>query len=393
MASAVPAIVGVGETEFFRGTDLSPLELMLQASTAALADAGMTPDDVDGIIPPPGYAPAEELAAHLGIADLRFSSTLHMGGASPVAALGEAAMAISTGVAQTVLVTVGWNGYSEFRRRPGGGRARPKRTAGAYASITPDFYVPYGLRAPAQLYALYLNRYKLQYGVPDEAAAAVALACRQHASLNDIALMRDRPLDLAGYAQSPWVAEPLRKLDCCLETDSAAAVLVSSQGRARDGRERPVLILGAAQGHPDPGDDIISRADPLRIGLHDAAPRAFSQAGVSVADVDVFEIYDCFTYVVLLELEGLGLAEPGGAAEVVEGGALGLGGRYPLNTHGGLLSQGHTWGLNHVVEAVRQLRHTAGRAQVDGAEVAVVTGYGDLGDGSIAVLGRGGSVS
>lgn len=382
------AIVGIGETEFYRGTERTALDLMLAASSSALADAGLTPRDVDGIIPPPGYATGEEIAAHMGIADLRFSSTLHMGGASPVAAISEAAMAIGVGAASTVLITVGWNGYSEFRQRGASTSGRSRRTAGSYASVTPDFYVPYGVRAPAQIYSLYLNRYKQLYRIPDEAAGEVALACRSHALLSDTALMRDRPLDMQTYLDSELVVEPLRKLDCCLETDSAVSVVVTSKARAKDAPNVPVSILGGSQGHPDPGDDIVNRADPLRIGLHDAASRAFMQAGVAVHDVDVFELYDCFTYVVLLELEGLGLAEAGGAADLVKDGALRIGGRFPLNTHGGLLSQGHTWGLNHVSEAVRQLRHTAGRAQVEGAELAVVTGYGDLGDGSIAILGR-----
>ncbi len=382
------AIVGVAETDYLRGADCTIAELILQASVDAIRDAGLRPSDIDGVIPPPGFVSTEQIAAHLGMPEVTYSVTVHMGGASPTAALQSAAMAISGGFAECVLVTLGWNGYSAMRPRAGVKPSRHKLDLGPVLETSRNFYAPYGMYAAAQWYSLYLQRYVDLYDVQPEDAAEIALACREHAHLNDRALMGGREMTLDDYLASPMIAGPLRKLDCCLETDCAAAVVLTSAERARDLPHTPVLYLGGAEGHPYPADEITNRPELLRLGLDFAAPRAFSMAGVSPLDMDVLEIYDCFTYVVMMELEALGLCEPGGAKDFVKDGNIRLGGRYPMNTHGGLLSQGHCWGLNHLVEATRQLRHEAGRAQVADCELAVVTGYGDLGDGSLAILGR-----
>ncbi|MDE0846950.1 MAG: thiolase C-terminal domain-containing protein [Actinomycetota bacterium] len=383
------AIVGVGETDYVRGSDRSVTELVLDASMQAIKDAGLLPSDIDGVIPPPGYVTAEEIAANLGMPEVRYAVEVRMGGASPTAALQSAVMALASGIATNVLVTFGWNGYSAFRKRPDAKKTKRLGDPGPFIDVSRNFYAPYGVRSAVQWYSMYIQRYVDLYGITAEAAAQVALTCREHAHLNDKALMGGRIMTLDDYFDSPFITEPMRKLDCCLETDCAAALVLTTTERANDLPHKPVLWLGGAEGHPYPADEITNRPDMLKLGLDSAAPRAFAMAGVSPSDMDFLQIYDCFTYVVLMELEAIGICGKGEAGDFVKDGNIGLNGKFPMNTHGGLLSQGHCWGLNHIVEATHQLRHDAGKAQVENCELGLVTGYGDLGDGSIAVLARG----
>lgn len=380
-------IVGIGDTPVCRkpGSGLSEMGIQLKAAVAALEDAGLKANQIDGIMPFPNVGKAEAFAASLGCTNLRFAATLHMGGAAPVGSIRAAAMAVVTGAADYVMVPAGWNGFSGARVRETSAND-PDSIPGA--RIARDFYMPFGLTAPPQWYALMARRHMHEYGTTYEQLGAVAIAMRKHAQLNPTALMHGKPLTMEDYLASQMIADPYRLFDCCVETDGAAAFIVTSVERALDMKQKPIYIMGAAAGQPYPADEITNRPEFHRTGLTNAAPEAFRMAGIRPADADFAEIYDCFTFEVIQQLEEAGFCQRGEGGAFVENGGIELGGRLPVNTHGGLLSHAHTLGIGHVVEAVRQLRGDAGQRQVKDAEIGVVTGWGDFGDGSIAILRR-----
>jgi acetyl-CoA acetyltransferase len=376
------SVTGIGETPYSRSSQISSLEYQLQASLLAIADAGLSPKDIDGVIPI-GLtgATAEEFITNFGIEDLRYSALTPMGGASGIAAIQTAMAVIDAGICKHVLI-------------PSGRNVSSGASAGVRIHQMPQFHYiteyeyPLGAIAPAQLYAPMARRHMELYGTTSLQLAEVAVAVRAHALLNDNALMT-KPMTIGDHQASRMISDPFRLFDCSLESDGGAALIVSATDRAKDMRAHPVDVLGIAEGHPDSPSAITHRHDMTRVGLAKAAPVAFEMADVSHADIDVAEIYDCFTWVVLCQLEDMGFCAKGEGGAFVENGRLSLQGSLPTNTHGGLLSQAHMLGMNHIVELVRQLRREGGKAQVQDATTGLVTGYGDLGDGAIAIMTRG----
>ncbi len=378
-------ITGLGETAYLRGATGTAFELQIEASLKAIADAGLRPRQIDGVIPIGIVSgTADDFIDNLGFDDLRFSALIPHGGASPVMALQAAAAAVAAGACNHVLITFGRN----VSAAAASGRAGARIHSMPQFHYVTEFEYPIGAIAPAQLYAPMARRHMALYGTTSEQFGEVAVTCREHALLNDNAVMK-KPITLEDHRNSRMIADPFRLLDCCLESDGGAAIIVSSAEAARDTRHRRVFISGVAEGHPDSPGSITQRPDMTRLGVEKAAERCFRMAGVTPQDIDFTELYDCFTYVVICQLEALGFCGKGEGGPFVQGGRLRLGGDLPTNTHGGLMSQAHVWGLNHIVEAVRQLRGDAGRAQVKDAELGLVTGYGDMGDGAVAILRRG----
>jgi acetyl-CoA acetyltransferase len=380
-------IVGIGHTPYTRGSDQEPnnLTIQLRAAEIAIADAGLESSQIDGVVPYVSLGIAEEFAVHLGIRDLRYQATSHVGGACPGASLTNAAMAVCSGQADYVLMPGGWYGYSGRKVRELVVADVTLMSGGLTAR---DYYFPHGLTVPVQWFSLMARLHMEQFGTRPEHFGAVAVASRKHAQMNPNALMRGKPMTMEDYLKSPMIAEPFRLFDCSLEADGAAAFVVTTTERARDLRSKPVYLMGIAQGQPFPADDIATREDPFHLGITDAAPKACAMAGIRIGDVDFAQIYDPFSFQVIQQIEEMGFCKRGEGGPFVEGGRIELGGELPVNTHGGLLSEAHILGMNHFIEAVIQLRGEAGERQVEDAEIGLVTGFGDFGDGSIAILRR-----
>ena len=367
------AIVGIGATEFSKHSGRSEMRLACEAVAAALLDAGIAPADVDGMVTFTAETnPEIQIARNLGIGDLSFFSRIHHGGGAACATLQQAAMAVTTGVADVVVCYRAFNERSG--RRFGAGVQDRGLAANAEASHF-SWYAPFGLLTPAQWVAMFARRIMFEFGVTSEDFGRVAVADRKHAATNPAAFFYGQPITLDDHQASRWIVEPLHLLDCCQESDGAQALVVTSTERAHDLPQRPAVIRGAAQGAGDQQQMMTSYYRRSITGLPEmgvVAKQLYAQAGIGPDDVQTAVIYDHFTPFVLPQLEEFGFCDRGEAKEFIKDGNIELGGRLPINTNGGQLGEAYIHGMNGIAEGVRQVRGTSVN-QVAGVEHVLVT--------------------
>jgi acetyl-CoA acetyltransferase len=362
------AIVGIGQTEFAKQIDRPEGQLAAEAVVAALRDAGIEPSEVDGLSSFTMETTDEvTMAKNIGAGDVTYFSQVGYGGGAGCATIGHAAMAIATGQANVV---VAWRS-----RKRGARDARPWAAAPSRLPIQAQWTRPAGLLRPVDEVAMLARRYIHEYGGGREQLAEVAMAIRSHANRNPAALMHDRTMSLDEYMAARPISEPLCLFDNCLETDGALAAVLVSAERAKDCPHPPALVHAFGQGLPRQHESMVNYYcdDPLTGPAWTCAQQLWSQAAFGPADVDVAQIYDAFTPLVLLSLEGYGLCRRGEAGDFVSDGNLRWGsGSLPTNTSGGGLSEAYVHGFNLITEGVRQMRGTS-TSQVAGARTCLVT--------------------
>ena len=399
------AIVGVGETPYTRGSGRSTRAMGTAAVRAAIADAGLKPAEIDGML---SYQSGDStfapfIAGDLGIR-LNFYMDVFGGGSSTEALIGIAIGVIAAGMCKTVAIFRSMNGYSQVRIGGTGARSAPPVNGDMLHSRA------YGWQSAGQMFAPTFMRHMHDYGTRPEQVAMVKVVHSEHASSNPKALYKKR-YTVEEVLASRFICKPLHLLDCCVETDNATAIIVTSAERARDLRHPPALIRAVAGRVNKPRLDMHYQHGPIStVAGHYAKDILWPNAGVGPEDIDLTGAYDAFTFTTMLQLEDYGFCRKGEGGDYVSSGITRLGGRRPNNTSGGHLCEGYTHGMNMVIENVRQLRHDVddscpvgpdgrrvhthdyregGCRQVKGAEVSANLGWAMPGTGSAMVMRRG----
>jgi len=367
------AIVGVGESDIGRVPGMSGLGLNAQAARRALDDAGLAVSDIDGVLTAysftePYFMLGSVVCEYLGLKP-RYNASMVVGGCSPAVMLKHAAEAIAAGQCHTVLICAGENRAT--------GQSRDEAVNTLLAVGHPYFERPYGGSIPG-FYAMIARRHMEEFGTTEEHLAQIAVTTREHALLHPNAHMK-KPITVEDVMNSKPIADPLKMLDCCLLSDAGGAFIVTSAERAADLKCKPVWLAGIGEMHTH--EHLMCAPSLTEFGTRESGEAAYRMAGISPRDIDLAQLYDCFSIVPLIELEELGFVAKGeGGAYWAEGHAR-IGGRMPINTHGGMLSHAHAGaagGLLGIVESVRQLRGGLGPRQVEGAEVALVHNEGGI---------------
>jgi acetyl-CoA acetyltransferase len=369
----VCAIVGAGNSRLGKVPGVSSLDLLVEAMRNAIADAGLKVSDIDGIVcrgPDESYCHHQRIGERLGI-NARFSTSLDNGGASQILAVAIATMAIKAGLATTVICGYGRDSWS---RTHSSDEARVRNETRPESQRAQEFGPEYGYFGAVAAHAFGATRHMHLYGTTRDQFGEIAVAFREHALRNPDAQMK-KPLSIAQYQDAQQIVSPFGLFDCSLRSDGAGAVIVTSRERARDLRQPPVSIKGFGSFNNLRGwfadDNMVTTA------AKQSGESAYGMAGLGPADVDTAQLYDCFTYMVLTQLEDYGFCKKGEGGDFVASGALRMGGRLPTNTSGGQLSEAHVEGMLQVVEGVRQMRHTYPKErQVKDAEIALVSGHG-----------------
>ena len=383
------AIVGLGITDTGKVYGRTAGEFAADAVRLAVADAGLTLGDIDGLLISNGVSGSIDLRLQrtLGLRDLKLLSLVTSYGATAIAMVQQAALAVAAGVATTVVCVHADAPLKTPDATSGSVYGAGARSADRFVGFN-ALAVAGGLRGPNAGYALAARRHMDTYGTTSEQLGAIAVGQRRFAAHNPRARFRD-PITLEQHQSSRWVVEPLHLLDCCMVSNGGIAIVVTTADRATHLPQPPVHIWGSAQTHPGYPAGRGSTFG-LSSGAAIAGPRAMAMAGITPADVDVCEIYDCYTFTVLITLEDYGFCAKGEGGPFVASGALAPGGSLPTNTGGGQLSSYYLWGMTPMSEAIIQTRGHGGGRQIDRHDVVLVSGNGGLLDyHATMVLGSG----